>query len=75
MHGAIPPFHMSSFRCGKLSMQYVFMAWYLFKYRDNFTLSKNGYSLTLNVMPPVENRISVVLTNSVSDVGVSGFET
>jgi hypothetical protein len=26
-------------------------------------------------MPPVENRISVVLTNSVSDVGVSGFET
>jgi len=39
MRGAISPFHnTSSWHGAWLSTGYVFMAWYLVKHRDNFTL-------------------------------------
>jgi len=38
MRGPIPPFSHTSSRCSAyLSTEYIFIAWYLVKHRDNFT--------------------------------------
>jgi len=71
MHGALPLLpHMSSWCGSYLSKGYVFMAWYLVKNRDNFTLpylsmktlihlsvSKWWISIPMQVEKDLSNRI------------------